>query len=454
MAHLAPAGPVYQAGTLSGNPVATAAGLATLRRCDEAVYATVDAVSAQRRATWSARRCARRACRTGVQRAGNMFSVFFTDERRRRLRRRQDAGDCRYPAFFHAMLDRGVYLPPSAFEAWFVSAAHDDAAVERIAAALPPPPAAARRGAAEGPDVPADAVARRRRTARPMSAEDSTVVHLMRHGEVHNPDGVLYGRLPGYHLSELGQKMAERVAEHLADHDVTPVVASPLERAQETAAPIAAAPRPGGRHRRAADRGGERLRGQDVRRRRRRRCASPANWRYLTNPFRPVLGRAVPGAGRAHAGGARRGAGRGPRPRGGAVSHQLPIWIVRGFAERRRLWHDPRRRQCTLASLTSFTYRRRRARLRGLLRAGARPRPTAPAGRCQAAQGAVPGRRGVGGGPGAPRLPARRGQRTLGDRRACRGVRSPAGVPVAPPLPGRGAAARRGPDHSNGAGRA
>ncbi len=73
------------------------------------------------------------------------------------------------------------------------------------------------------------------------SGDDITVVHLMRHGEVENPTGVLYGRLPGYHLSELGRKMAERVAEHLAPRDITHVVASPLERAQETATPIAKA---------------------------------------------------------------------------------------------------------------------------------------------------------------------------------------------------------------------
>src|SRR2546423_2146046 len=71
-------------------------------------------------------------------------------------------------------------------------------------------------------------------------AETKTVVHLMRHGEVYNPDGILYGRLPGFRLSDLGQKMAERVADHLADHDIKAVVASPLQRAQETAAPIAA----------------------------------------------------------------------------------------------------------------------------------------------------------------------------------------------------------------------
>ena len=78
-------------------------------------------------------------------------------------------------------------------------------------------------------------------SSRTDSASDVTVVHLMRHGEVHNPEGVLYGRLPDYHLSELGKEMAERVADHLSGRDITHVVASPLERAQETAAPIAAA---------------------------------------------------------------------------------------------------------------------------------------------------------------------------------------------------------------------
>lgn len=188
-----------------------------------------------------------------------------------------------------------------------------------------------------------------------MSAKETTVVHLMRHGEVHNPEGVLYGRLPGYHLSELGRQMADRVAEHLADRDITHVVASPLERAQETAAPIA------------------KLHGLDV--------AvdgglieadnifqgktfgvgdgslrNPAYWRYLTNPFKPSWGepyieqvvRMMGALAKA------RDAARGHEAV--CVSHQLPIWIVRSFAERRRLWHDPRNRQCSLASLTSFTY--------------------------------------------------------------------------------------------------
>ena len=94
-----------------------------------------------------------------------------------------------------------------------------------------------------------------------------TVVHLLRHGEVHNPTGVLYGRLADFHLSELGREMAEMVGAHLADHDVAMVVASSLERAQETAGPIASAHGLSDHHGRQGDRGRQLLRGQDVRRR-------------------------------------------------------------------------------------------------------------------------------------------------------------------------------------------
>ncbi|MCD9144841.1 histidine phosphatase family protein [Streptomyces albireticuli] len=192
--------------------------------------------------------------------------------------------------------------------------------------------------------------------ARRAGGDELTVVHLMRHGEVHNPEGVLYGRKPGYHLSELGLRMADRVAEHLAGRDITHVVASPLERAQETALPIAKA--------HALDLAtDERLIeaenvfegktfgvGDGA-------LKKPANWKYLTNPFRPSWGepyveQVVRMMG---ALGAARDAARGHEAV--CVSHQLPIWIVRSFAERRRLWHDPRKRQCTLASLTTFTFR-------------------------------------------------------------------------------------------------
>jgi len=140
MAQLAPEGPVYQAGTLSGNPVATTAGLAPLQLADEAVYTRLDAVAAQ--VCGMASDALREAGVPHVaQAAGNLFSVFFVAEpgvtavhdfagaQRQELHRHR--------AFFHAMLERGVYLPPSAFEAWFVSAAHDDAALDRIHGALP-----------------------------------------------------------------------------------------------------------------------------------------------------------------------------------------------------------------------------------------------------------------------------------------------------------------------------
>ncbi|GAA5002560.1 hypothetical protein GCM10025734_39220 [Kitasatospora paranensis] len=144
MAHLAPAGPVYQAGTLSGNPVATAAGLAQLRHCTDEVYATVDRVAGQVSGLVS-EALAKEGVAHRLQKAGNMFSVFFTEEQVTDYdaARRQQA--YRFNGFFHSMLSQGVYLPPSAFESWFVSSAHDERAIERIAAALP----AAARAAAE-----------------------------------------------------------------------------------------------------------------------------------------------------------------------------------------------------------------------------------------------------------------------------------------------------------------
>jgi glutamate-1-semialdehyde 2,1-aminomutase len=142
MSRLAPGGPVYQAGTLSGNPVAVAAGLATLRCADQDVYDTVD-----RRAAEVAELATLALSAAGVPhrvgRAGSLFSVFFTEEPVADYdgARRQDTRA--YAAFFHAMLERGVYLPPSAFEAWFLSAAHDDEALSRVADALPSAAAAA-----------------------------------------------------------------------------------------------------------------------------------------------------------------------------------------------------------------------------------------------------------------------------------------------------------------------
>ncbi|KIX76942.1 glutamate-1-semialdehyde aminotransferase, partial [Streptomyces sp. MBRL 601] len=136
MASLAPAGPVYQAGTLSGNPVATAAGLAQFRLLDQGAYDKIDAVSAELRGLVSAA-LAKEGVAHRVQNASNMFSVFFTADEVRDYDDAKRQESFRFTAFFHSMLAQGVYLPPSSFESWFVSTAHDDRAVERIAAALP-----------------------------------------------------------------------------------------------------------------------------------------------------------------------------------------------------------------------------------------------------------------------------------------------------------------------------
>jgi glutamate-1-semialdehyde 2,1-aminomutase len=139
MAMLSPQGPVYQAGTLSGNPVAAAAGVTTLRLATEEVYAHVDRV-----ATTIAAAAGEALTAAGVphvvQRTGTMFSVFFTPDGVTSVPDFATAAGqdtAAFRAFFHAMLDHGVYLPPSAFEAWFCSSAHDDRAVDRVLAALP-----------------------------------------------------------------------------------------------------------------------------------------------------------------------------------------------------------------------------------------------------------------------------------------------------------------------------
>ncbi|NMR18782.1 histidine phosphatase family protein [Cellulomonas fimi] len=183
----------------------------------------------------------------------------------------------------------------------------------------------------------------------------ATTVHLMRHGEVHNPTGLLYGRLPGYGLSERGRQMADRVADHVRGRDITVLVASPLQRAQETAAPIAAAL------------------GLDIMTDERILEAEnkfqgltfgvgdgslrhPRHWPLLVNPLRPSWGEPYTAqVDRMLA------AIRSARDAAGGheallVSHQLPIWVARLALTNRRLWHDPRRRQCSLASLTSLEF--------------------------------------------------------------------------------------------------
>jgi len=182
-----------------------------------------------------------------------------------------------------------------------------------------------------------------------------TVVHVLRHGEVHNPGKILYGRLPGYHLSELGIQMAKAAAAALVDRDVAQVVASPLERAQETAEPIAAQfGLPVGADERLIESGnwfqGRRVSVGDG------ALRDPRNWWVLRDPVTPSWGEpyAMIAARMFAALQAARVAAEGHEAV--LVSHQLPIWTLRRYVERKRLWHDPRRRQCGLASLTSFHF--------------------------------------------------------------------------------------------------
>jgi glutamate-1-semialdehyde 2,1-aminomutase len=147
MNKVAPEGPVYQAGTLSGNPIATTAGLATLRLATDDVYAHLAEVGTTIKVA-AAAALSDAGVPHAVQSAGTMFSVFFAEGPIRDYAAAQRQDTAAFAAFFHAMLDRGVYLPPSAYEAWFVSAAHDERAVQTVLDALPPAAHAAAQAAA------------------------------------------------------------------------------------------------------------------------------------------------------------------------------------------------------------------------------------------------------------------------------------------------------------------
>jgi broad specificity phosphatase PhoE len=184
--------------------------------------------------------------------------------------------------------------------------------------------------------------------------QDRTIVHLVRHGEVDNPAGLLYGRLPDYHLSELGIQMAQRVAEHFQERDVVHLRSSPLERAQETAAPLAEAlGLPVVIDSRVIEAANyfEGLRVSFA-----GALRHPKNWRYFRNPIKPSWGEAYSEVLARTRLAMRDSAKAALGHEAVIVSHQLPIWVSRINAEGRRMFHDPRKRQCTLASVTSFTY--------------------------------------------------------------------------------------------------
>jgi len=183
----------------------------------------------------------------------------------------------------------------------------------------------------------------------------ATVVHFMRHGEVHNPNKVLYGRLPGYRLSELGMQMAKAATESLAGHDVTYLVASPLERAQQTAEPFAAEfGLPVAIDERLIESSnffeGRRVGVGDG------ALRDPRNWWALRNPVTPSWGEPYQQIALRMFAALEEARERAEGHEAVCISHQLPIWMLRRYVERKRLWHDPRRRQCALASVTSFHF--------------------------------------------------------------------------------------------------
>ena len=353
-----------------------------------------------------------------------MFSVFFRDGAGARLRRRAATRTSpAFAAFFHAMLEPGR-LP----------------AAERVRVVVRQRRPRRRRGRAGSsarlPGRRRRAAARRRlrQSAHEPDAQPTrTVVHLLRHGEVHNPEGVLYGRLPGYHLSELGRQMAELVgrAPRRPRHHRT----SSRPRSSGPRRPPPRSPAAHGLEVTTDDR---RHRGRATTSRASTfgvgagGLRAPAALAEAGQPVPPVVGRAL--RARSPSGCSRRSTTPATRPgatRRSSSRHQLPIWTARSRLEGRRLWHDPRQRQCSLASLTTLTYvggelgldRPTASRPAALL-----PRPTG-GGRMTACRARC-GRRGAGRRSRSARV--RRGpqlRRGAGQGRATRRATSPVTAP-------------------------
>ncbi|HZE38837.1 MAG TPA: histidine phosphatase family protein [Stackebrandtia sp.] len=186
-------------------------------------------------------------------------------------------------------------------------------------------------------------------------SEQQTVVHLLRHGEVHNPTKILYGRIPGYRLSALGVQMAEVAAKSLDGLDITYLVSSPLERAQQTAVPLSTQfgldidtddnliePTNHFEGKRVSVGDGA--------------LRDPRNWWALRNPFAPSWGESYLSVAQRMRVALESARKRALGHEAVCVSHQLPIWTLRRYLAGQRLWHDPRKRQCALASVTSFHF--------------------------------------------------------------------------------------------------
>lgn len=182
-----------------------------------------------------------------------------------------------------------------------------------------------------------------------------TIIHMLRHGEVHNPDGVLYGRLPGFRLSDLGLEMADRAAAALAGRDIALVWSSPMERAQETATPVAA------EHDLEIGLDDRLLEASNVFEGKRVSVGDgvlrqPRTWPHLRNPLKPSWGEPYRDVAARMVSVVENARVVAEGHEAVLVSHQLPIWIARLYLEGRRLAHNPAKRQCSLASITSLVY--------------------------------------------------------------------------------------------------
>ncbi|OBH19724.1 histidine phosphatase family protein [Mycolicibacter terrae] len=182
-----------------------------------------------------------------------------------------------------------------------------------------------------------------------------TRVHLIRHGEVHNPDRILYGRIPGFRLSETGRAQAVAAADMLADADIVAVIASPLQRAQETAAPVAA------RHGLPVDTDENLIESTNIFEGKRvspgdGAWRNPRYWWHLRNPLTPTWGEPYAEIAARMATAVDKARSRAAGHEVVCVSHQLPVWTVRQYLTGNRLWHDPRRRQCDVGSVTTLIY--------------------------------------------------------------------------------------------------
>ncbi|MGB3519974.1 MAG: histidine phosphatase family protein [Mycobacterium sp.] len=184
---------------------------------------------------------------------------------------------------------------------------------------------------------------------------EETRVHLIRHGEVHNPDGILYGRLPGFRLSDTGRAQAVAAADLLAGRDIVAVIASPLQRAQETAAPIAA------RHNLSIDTDDDLIESANFFEGKRvspgdGAWRNPRFWWHLRNPLRPSWGEPYDQIAARMATAVSKARARAAGHEVVCVSHQLPVWTARQHLTGNRLWHDPRRRECGVGSVTTLIY--------------------------------------------------------------------------------------------------